>query len=160
MTYHAVIFLEFFTFDDFVLYNQTVHLLLAVQRFVLLFQHIPSLREVFARSDMVVEGFVQPNILFVHRFRRFIQIAVFEGVIRKSLVIEPLFKKSFVHRSKFQLWNAITGDWLKLIAKFSIPSCSKFYPLSKNSNLFFMILLVEGRYDACKPAPSNVWYIR
>ena len=42
-----------------------------------------------------------------------------------------LFKKSLFHRCKSQFWHAITGDWLKLIAKFSIPFCSEPYPLSK-----------------------------
>ena len=32
----------------------------------------------------------------------------------------------------------------KILPKFSIPFCSKFYPLSKNLRAFIMILAVEG----------------
>ena len=61
-----------------------------------------------------------------------------------SISLNFSMSKSLFDRCKFQLWNAITGDWLKLIAKFNIPSRSKFYPLSKNSRAFLMILPVEG----------------
>ena len=59
------------------------------------------------------------------------------------LTARPLFKKSLFHRCKFQHWNAITGDLLKLNAKFSISFCSKFYPLSKLSRASFIISLVS-----------------
>ena len=49
--------------------------------------------------------------------------------------------------------NAITGDWLKVIAIFSLPFCSKFYPLSKKFRPFFMILPVESAI-----APANALY--
>ena len=59
------------------------------------------------------------------------------------LTTRPLFKKSLFHWCKSQLWNAITGDWLKLIAKFSIPFCSNFILFLKLCGCVFMILHVK-----------------
>ena len=42
------------------------------------------------------------------------------------------------------IFYIMAGDWLKLFAKFSIPFCSKFYPLFKTFRAFFMILPLEG----------------
>ena len=80
---------------------------------------------------------------------------LFAAFIFLPLTAMPLFKKSLFHRYKFQLWNVITGDWFKLFAKFGIPFCSKFYPLSKNWRAFFVILPVEGAI-----APANAPYQR
>ena len=79
-------------------------------RFPFIFEHV--------FSSTVVEIWMIENTSFSYFF------------FFNPLTAKPLSKMSLFYWCK-KLWNAITGDWLKLIAKFSIPFCSKFYPLSK-----------------------------
>ena len=50
-------------------------------------------------------------------------ISLFYFVLRHTLVLLTLLLPGPYYRKSlfYQLWNAIAGDWLKLIAKFSIP---------------------------------------
>ena len=67
--------------------------------------------------------------------------------------IQNTLKNPLFHRCKFQFWNAITGDWLKLIAMFSTQFVANYTFFLKNTEAIF--------HDfAWKQALPNVWYIQ
>ena len=80
-----------------------------------------------------------------------VKCLTYKTLALEELTARSLFKKSLFYWCKFELWSTISGDWLNLIAKFSIPFCSKFYPLSINFRPIFIDFACERRYGVCEP---------